>query len=391
MAISSYNLDQHYDAASPIACEHLVQRSNDTVLITVTITALKLPPDASPALFASRYNFTWAIAPNYRSKEVYETDTVLPRNIYAKGNGTFTFHFALRHPGDNYTILGFNITEKSTERNYLYDIPLDFNIPSMQQRYALFKPDRPYPITHPYIRLSDTITLREFHKKPRKLWLSYYGLAFGAALPAMFTDPGLGKSLKLLNRYEVETESELVFNDPGLYFAQEDTATRDGFGFMVMPNKFPRVTRAEELVSPLIYITTRDERNKLTASTKPKESLDQFWIDIGGNRDNARRIIREYYENVEMANNLFTNFKEGWKTDRGMVFIIFGKPEKVIKYDEREEWYYNNNANFTDLYFTFQHRPTIFNDNNFELVRYADYDHIWYGTVEQWRKGVIKK
>ena len=391
LALNTYNFEQHYDAGSPIACEHLVRRSHDTVLVTVKITALKLPPDANSALLKSRYGFTWTLSPNYRSKEIYETDTVIPRNVYAPGNGSFTFNFALRHPGEDYTVLGFIITEKGTDRTYLFDIPLEFSTPDMQQRYALFSGNRPFPVTHPFVRIGDTVVIKEFHPGARKLWLKYYGLPFSPALPAMFTNPASSKSLKVLSSYEVTTDSAMIFNEAGLYFAQEDSGSRNGFMFMVMPNKFPHVTRATELISPLVYITTRDERNKLTASSKPKESLDQFWIDIGGNRDNARRIIREFYENVEQANNLFTNYKEGWKTDRGMVYIIFGKPEKVIRSDEKEVWYYDKNANFADLFFTFQHKPTIFYSNNYELERYADYDRIWYGTVEQWRKGVLKK
>ena len=207
----------------------------------------------------------------------------------------------------------------------------------------------------------------------------------------MFTNTASQRPLQVVGAYRVPTDSTVIFNGPGLYFAQEDSSSRDGFSFMILPNKYPRVTRAEELVSPLIYITTRDERGRLTSSLKPKDELDKFWIDVGGNRDHARRIIKEYYEHVETANNMFTNYKEGWKTDRGMVYIIFGKPEKITRYDDREEWFYEKNANFGDVYFTFTRKPTIFSPDNYELMRYSEYDRVWYGTVEQWRKGVLRK
>jgi hypothetical protein len=39
--------------------------------------------------------------------------------------------------------------------------------------------------------------------------------------------------------------------------------------------------------------------------------------------------MEEYYRRVAFANRSFTTFRDGWKTDRGMVYIILGPPDEI--------------------------------------------------------------
>ena len=38
----------------------------------------------------------------------------------------------------------------------------------------------------------------------------------------------------------------------------------------------------------------------------------------------AKSLIAIYYNRIQNANLHFTTFKEGWKTDRGMIYVVFG-------------------------------------------------------------------
>jgi GWxTD domain-containing protein len=58
----------------------------------------------------------------------------------------------------------------------------------------------------------------------------------------------------------------------------------------------------------------------------------------GNNESKARRTIRAYYRRVTQANMLFTSYKEGWKTDMGMVISSFGKPDQINKTKDKEVW-----------------------------------------------------
>ncbi|MFA7473774.1 MAG: GWxTD domain-containing protein, partial [Spirosomataceae bacterium] len=123
----------------------------------------------------------------------------------------------------------------------------------------------------------------------------------------------------------------------------------------------------------------------------PKKALDRYWLSLmNGHQDLAKSVIRSFYTRVEEANRLFTTYKEGWKTDKGMIYIILGNPDKVQRSKDREVWVYNQRGNANNINFTFNKRPNQFVDNHYELVRYVEYQPIWYPIVEAWRTGTIR-
>lgn len=94
--------------------------------------------------------------------------------------------------------------------------------------------------------------------------------------------------------------------------------------------------------------------------------------------------MRNYFNNVEMANLHFTSYKEGWKTDRGMLFIVLGLPTAVYKFTDREVWEYKTLV--YDMSFTFIRSPTVFDPENYVLIRDKKYQLEWYEIVDLWRK-----
>ncbi|HEX9615291.1 MAG TPA: GWxTD domain-containing protein, partial [Bacteroidota bacterium] len=56
--------------------------------------------------------------------------------------------------------------------------------------------------------------------------------------------------------------------------------------------------------------------------------------------------MEEYYHRVEYANKNFGHYMDGWKTDRGMIYIRFGSPDNVERHPfdmntkPYEIWYY---------------------------------------------------
>jgi hypothetical protein len=85
---------------------------------------------------------------------------------------------------------------------------------------------------------------------------------------------------------------------------------------------------------------------------------------------------------VEIANYRFTSFKEGWKTDRGMIFIIFGAPDEVQVNGAQEIWGYKNPRQ--QFYFT--KAGSVYCPDHSVLVREKDYAEYWYQTIDLWRK-----
>jgi GWxTD domain-containing protein len=82
------------------------------------------------------------------------------------------------------------------------------------------------------------------------------------------------------------------------------------------------------------YIITDDERKafkKLQTDEEREAFIEEFWRRRDPDPDTEENEYREeYYERIAYANEHFTAGIPGWKTDRGRIWIMYGKP------DERE-------------------------------------------------------
>ncbi|WP_176955868.1 GWxTD domain-containing protein [Catalinimonas alkaloidigena] len=391
--LSKTDLSYRYGAETPLQVDSKVLDEGGQMRVFLDIKASKLGDDATLATLNERYGFSYRITPSYRSKETIVSVPSLEFSGFHGRNSDGTFHvsFPLAKIGTPSALMVLTATEKASGKAVMFDIPISFADEDLKTKYALFPIRHNYP-AGPYVTTRDTVVIRSLRNDAQPLMVRYFSDAFRPALPPMAITNSIKNRPEETQTYQLRPGEVMKFVADGLYFAQEDTNSREGFSFVVNPNRFPRVTRATELIEPLIYITTRKEREKLLSSENPKLALDAFWLKLSNNnREYARRMIREYYTRVQEANALFTTFKQGWMTDQGMTYIIFGPPQKMLRYNDREEWYYEKSASMPEVYFTFLKRPTIFTDENYELVRYNEFDRVWYASVEQWRKGIVRR
>ncbi|MBL7924760.1 MAG: GWxTD domain-containing protein [Bacteroidia bacterium] len=190
-------------------------------------------------------------------------------------------------------------------------------------------------------------------------------------------------------RLEREQWSAVRLTQPGIYFFQPDTLLNGGLTVTCFEKDFPKVTRAEQLIEATRYLTTRKEYHQLMQADDKKAALDGFWLDIGGSPERARFLIRTYYNRVQEANRLFTSYLEGWKTDRGMIHMILGRPHSIYRDGETEQWTYSNLAGFPDMLFLFRKMNNPFTENDYALIRQAVYENVWYIAVDHWRQGRV--
>ncbi|MBP8975275.1 MAG: GWxTD domain-containing protein [Bacteroidetes bacterium] len=85
------------------------------------------------------------------------------------------------------------------------------------------------------------------------------------------------------------------------------------------------------------YISRRDDEkiySKLNTFDAKRDFLAQFWSDVESGKRGYSDVTRAVYtERVSVANQRYRQFgKEGWKTDRGRVYILYGEPSDVERY-----------------------------------------------------------
>jgi GWxTD domain-containing protein len=213
--------------------------------------------------------------------------------------------------------------------------------------------------------------------------VSFYSQNFPTAVPPFAESQGrVSKGMKPNSVFSVQPGQQVSFTRKGLYLMQKDSASNEGYAFRV-EDDYPRLATVESLADPLIYICTKEEFTKVKQAKGDKKAFDKVILGITGDKDRARNLFRSYFKRVEMANVLFSSYKEGWKTDRGMIYIIFGVPDAVYKFTDREVWNYKNDSFKVD--FTFVRSSTLFDPENYVLVREKSVKETWYEVIDLWR------
>src|SRR3954466_14876244 len=81
------------------------------------------------------------------------------------------------------------------------------------------------------------------------------------------------------------------------------------------------------------YIITDEERKafkKLETDEERERFIEEFWRRRDPDPDTDENEYREeYYERIAYGNEHFASGIPGWKTDRGRIYIVYGKPDEI--------------------------------------------------------------
>jgi len=87
------------------------------------------------------------------------------------------------------------------------------------------------------------------------------------------------------------------------------------------------------LEEDVAYIITDEERatfKRLTTDEEREQFIENFWLRRDPTPDTVENEFKEeHYERIAYANERFASGKPGWKTDRGRIYIIHGKPDEI--------------------------------------------------------------
>ena len=100
------------------------------------------------------------------------------------------------------------------------------------------------------------------------------------------------------------------------------------------------------------YIATNEDIKmcaKLTGVEARRDFLSKFWTDVeSGNRNRSDLTRAMYLQRVILANEHYRAMgKEGWKTDRGRIYILYAEPDEIERFPNESDskpyeiWHYN--------------------------------------------------
>lgn len=136
---------------------------------------------------------------------------------------------------------------------------------------------------------------------------------------------------------------------PGGKDAKDSTIRRDK-GFEVDQSRATLGFQSAQSVEVLRYIGTQqeiDEISRLSDEDARKAYWEAFWKRRDPTPETPENEARDaFYQRVQYANQHFTTGGPGWKTDMGRIYIVYGRPDEVVRnpfnFDRPPEeiWYY---------------------------------------------------
>lgn len=238
--------------------------------------------------------------------------------------------------------------------------------------------------------------------QPDTLWLFYYNAVKELPAPpsTVLPEVTLSPEPELIIPLVYSDTLPMMFPREGIYMFSPDSLVREGLVLCNFGPDHPSMTSPETMIPMLAYIATPQEMDTLLTAEKPKLAMDEFWLQRTGSIERSKELIRIYYNRVLFSNYYFSSFKSGWLTDRGMVYIMYGPPDKVYKNIEGESWGYKmppvksrwgSGYTVADeyLWFNFRRQKSVFSDNDFILNRASTPISYWDIAVARWREGKV--
>jgi GWxTD domain-containing protein len=329
---------------------------------------------------------------NYKAKDLLDSGTVYLRDTenYGKDNSSIGFFEIPISYGSEYLVhLTINDTYGKQSSETLMDInKLD---KFSQQNYYLRGVDR-LPYLHNYINRGEEFQLiSEQNNLSDKIKIKYFKPNNSIARPPMVGIKSNKRIIYADTNFDIQFSDGysnlLKLKDQGFYFFNFSYKQEVGYTVFQFNSNYPYINTQMQMLMPLRYISSKKEFENLFHSKNKQKAIEDFWVEISGSKERAKNMIKLYYNRVQNANIYFTSDKEGWMTDRGMIYIIYGAPDVVYRNKSMETWKYGDHKSSSNsITFDFYKANNPFTDNDYNMSRSTAYGPSWNRAIEIWRR-----
>jgi GWxTD domain-containing protein len=375
---------------------HLSRISDNELQVFYSFDATNLlfAKDTETNILRGAVRFTYKVLPSIDARMPIDTGSVLYNDIFSNEQriiGSFSVDLSQLSTENTQPVLVIYSMDVNRHFSVVHFESIQNVNPDQEQNWSLFK-DGKRALSN-FIPEGNQVSVSH-RGKELDVWVEYFPFeTFSLALPPFSTKPVLDNLSALSeDAFLLDAGASFLLNKPGIYTIRRNSSSVSGLTIFAVEGHYPMVTRRKELVGPMRYITTKREYEQLVVSDDPAEikmAVDRFWLERGKSVDRAQNLIAAFYGRVEQSNVLFSSYKEGWKTDRGLIYTIFGPPNIVTATDIGERWVYGEeNATFRYV-FHFKRTEGSLSNNDFELIRDENYRYAWGLAIEAWRLGKV--
>ena len=327
---------------------------------------------------------------NYKAKLLVDSSTYFYTDTenYDLNNSSYGYMHLSIKSGFSYLLY---IVYKDLNKDYFVRRLIDINKLNnhSRQNYYIEGTDQ-LPYIETYLNRGDNFILVSEQNTEDSIKVRVFKPNNTIPKPPMIADDKNDKRIMADTIYNIPLQNgysnTLQLTDQGYYHFYNNDSKSDGYTLYRFTNDYPYITTPMQMIMPLRYISSSKEFNSLFSSKNKKKSVDDFWVKISGDKNRAKNMIKLYYNRVQNANINFAADREGWMTDRGMIFIIYGAPDVVYRNGTIETWKYGNYKNNDALVFNFYKVENPFTNNLYTMQRDEDYIHSWHKAIEVWRR-----
>lgn len=342
--------------------------------------------------FSAHISIHYKLVSAYETKDIIDSTTVNLTDPYSKTSKDLIGKIDFNAIFTNTYLLEIDFSDANRNVTSKTFMTIDKMNHSTRQNFIMFSAENKTPIFRDNVRENEKIIIH-YRTPGTKVFVRYYHRDFPLPSPPFSIGNMTPFEYRADSLFTLQLDEKdsvgYVFNKQGFYHIQADTNTKEGLTLFRFYDDFPQVKTPALLLQPLRFLTTKQEYDAMSSGKNLKASVDSFWVSAGGSQERGRELVKKFYNRIQNSNNYFSSYIEGWKTDRGLIYLIYGLPNIVYKNADSENWIYGEENNFNSLTFSFLKVVNPFTDNDYRLDRSQVFRTSWFNSMEMWRQGRI--
>lgn len=340
-------------------------------------------------MFSANFTVSYQLISAFEAREVLDSGSfVFEDRVEKPGSKDIISYLDFDSPYNGTYLVKAAVTDLNRNQIAKSFIEVDNSTINSRNNFYLKKNGAEYPLFNLFLDNKD-YALYHKNKNVKTFMVRYYRINYPLAPPPFAIVNPKPFEFNADSLFTVQAGETVKLRSEGIYHFQVDSSDYEGFTLFKFSENFPNVTNAKAMLEPLRYITTKQEYTDIENNKNLKAGVEDFWLDASETNDRGRELIQKYYSRVEQSNKLFTSYMQGWKTDRGLIYMIFGPPNVLYKSSEGETWVYGEENNIMSLNFSFSRLINPFCDNDYVMNRSTIYKSSWFRAVDSWRKGRV--